>query len=441
MVRIKKIYIKIDGMTCDHCKSKITKELENYDNINDVIFDGNIALVKYKGKLDQKKIIKSVVDLGYYTDVKMISDNKKDSKRLMSFSEILKFMIIIIVILFLFNKIFGLDIFNVIPVIDNNMSYLMLFLTGLFTSIHCISMCGAINLLATTSQTKNFKKPFLYNLGRLISYTVIGGIVGLIGSSLNVNVYIQSTIIMMASVLMFMMALKMIGVINFSFNFKLLEKIKFKKTNSSLVLGLINGLMPCGPLQAMQLYALSTASLTKGALSMFFFALGTIPLMLFMGLIVNFIKNKHKRIVNKISLTLILILSVIMFNRGLLYVGIDISKYFTPNYDNYIRSEIREDHQIIEFNLTYRGYKDIIVEKGTPVKMVIKVGSNSLTGCNNALYIKDLGISKDLKYGENIIEFTPTKTGKFTYTCWMGMIRNTIVVVDDISKVSNSRGD
>ena len=44
------------------------------------------------------------------------------------------------------NKLFGYNIFNIIPSIDANMTYGMLFITGLLTSIHCISMCGAINL-------------------------------------------------------------------------------------------------------------------------------------------------------------------------------------------------------------------------------------------------------------------------------------------------------
>jgi plastocyanin domain-containing protein len=52
-----------------------------------------------------------------------------------------------------------------------------------------------------------------------------------------------------------------------------------------------------------------------------------------------------------------------------------------------------------------------------------------LNGCNNAIVIPEFKIEKRLQVGDNIIEFTPTKTGKFRYSCWMGMIRGTITVV------------
>ena len=55
-----------------------------------------------------------------------------------------------------------------------------------------------------------------------------------------------------------------------------------------------------------------------------------------------------------------------------------------------------------------------------------------LTGCNNKIIMQDFNIEKNLVEGDNIIEFTPTKTGIFTYTCWMNMIKNNIKVVDKI---------
>ena len=88
------------------------------------------------------------------------------------------FLVILFALWFLINKLFGYNIFNVIPNIDSSITYGMLFITGLLTSIHCISMCGAINLMAIIdTKNKNYKRPILYNLGRVISYTIIGGIV------------------------------------------------------------------------------------------------------------------------------------------------------------------------------------------------------------------------------------------------------------------------
>ena len=62
---------------------------------------------------------------------------------------------------------------------------------------------------------------------------------------------------------------------------------------SSLIVGLLNGFMPCGPLQAMQLYALSSGSAAEGALSMFLFSSGTVPVMLLAGILGGRLNRRH----------------------------------------------------------------------------------------------------------------------------------------------------
>lgn len=430
---MKKIYIKIDGMTCDHCKTKITKALQKNKNIKNIDFDGHIAEVEYTGKIDKTEIIDSITKIDYYTDLKMISGNKKALKRNISFVELFNIAAVFIILAFALNKLFGFNVFNMIPVIDSKTTLAMLFITGILTSIHCVTMCGAINLVASTSVTRNFKKPLLYNLGRLTSYTVIGGIVGLIGSVFKVNTYIQGIVIVIASIFMLMMSLNMMGILNFSLKFKRPKVFNKLKLKGAFIIGLLNGLMPCGPLQAMQVYALSTGSFVYGALSMFLFCLGTIPLMLFVGMISSFLNNKNRKILNKISTVLILMLSIIMFNRGLLGMGIDVSNILKPNYEGYLKSEIKDDYQVVEFDLTYSGYEDIVVQKGIPLKIIINAGDDSLTGCNNSIKMNSFNVSKDLKVGQNIIEITPTETGTFTYTCFMEMIKNKILVIDDLN--------
>ena len=302
----------------------------------------------------------------------------------------------------------------------------MLFVTGLLTSIHCISMCGSINLIAIYSGNRNYKKPLIFNLGRLISYTFLGGLVGLLGKVIEFNNTFRGIIIIGAAIIMFLLSLKMIGIIDFKlFNFN-----KKTKSNKSFIIGLLNGLMPCGPLQAMQIYSLSTGSFIKGALSMFLFCLGTIPLMLSVGLVYNLFKGKGKIIINKIATILILILSLVMLNRGLLSLNIDLFK--NNNYGDYAKTTITDNTQIIEFSLEYNNYKDIIVQKDIPVKIIINVDEKYLTSCNNEIVMKDFNINKKLEVGTNVIEFTPSKEGVYTYTCWMNMIKNNIKVIDDV---------
>lgn len=423
-----KVYVKIEGISCSHCLDTIETNLLKEKNITKVEFQKNIAIIEYVGKLEKKKIIKLINSLGYLTQESYISDDISLLSDKVKPVEIIIILLIIILVFYLLNKIIGFNIFNVIPTIDENITYGMLFVTGLLTSIHCISMCGAINLLTVINKTtkRSYKKPILYNLGRLISYTALGGIVGLIGSVLTVNKTVTGIIILLASIVMFLMALAMLGLIPL----KKLKLIRHKTvTANPLIIGLLNGLMPCGPLQAMQVYALSTGSPIKGAISMFLFCLGTIPLMLGTGLFLNKLTGKWKIIVNKIATCLILILSVVMLNQALLYLNIDL---FKNNDDStYQKAILKETYQEVKINVSYGNYQDIIIQKDIPVKLIIHVDEDKLTGCNNEIYLAKYKIKKKLKVGDNIIEFTPTKEETLTYTCYMNMIKNNIKVIDN----------
>jgi plastocyanin domain-containing protein len=75
-------------------------------------------------------------------------------------------------------------------------------------------------------------------------------------------------------------------------------------------------------------------------------------------------------------------------------------------------------------------YEPITVQKGIPVKWIIKAEEGSINGCNNSIVIPQYGMQKDLSIGDNIIEFTPTESGTVPFSCWMGMISSQITVVD-----------
>ena len=429
---MKKKYVKIDGIHCEHCIDTITDELLKNKIIEKVNIKNNIAHISYNKDLSDEEIIKAIKRIDYFTKEEYISDNLKKIDNRIELKEFAIITLIILLIYFLINRLFGYNIFNVIPNIDSQVTYGMLFLTGVLTSIHCISMCGAINLIAIIdSKNKNFKRPILYNLGRVISYTIIGGLVGLLGNKLSLNTTINGIIIFSAALTMLLMSLNMLGIIEFRLPF--ISKIRFKsEKRNPFVIGLLNGLMPCGPLQAMQVYALSTGSFIKGALSMFLFSLGTVPLMLMTGIFYNVIKGKGKIIVNKVASVLILVLSIAMLNRGLLALGIDILRPFN-DYSNYTPAKIEGDYQVVEFDLEYNDYEDIILQKGIKAKIIIHVDKKYLTGCNNELEIKDFNKKIKLEAGDNILEFTPDKEGTYTYTCWMNMIKNNIKVIDDIN--------
>ena len=424
-----KIYVKIDGIHCSHCISKIKTALLKNKNIKNVEINNNIAYISYINDIENNDIIKIITDLGYITKKEYISNNLKDVNNHIELKEFIIILMSIILTILLINKIFGFNIFNLIPTIDNSITYSMLICTGFLTSIHCISMCGAVNLTSIINSNYNIKlkRPFLYNLGRILSYTLIGGLVGFLGNVININNNITGVIIILASLMMLLISLNMLGIIDF----KTLKLIHIKnKSHNAFLIGILNGFMPCGPLQALEIYALGTGSFIKGAISMFLFGIGTFPLMFIFGASITLFKGKIRLLVNKIASVLILILSISMLNRGLLSLNIDLSHLFNK-YNSYTYSTLIDDYQTIDIDLTYDNYEDIIILKNVPVKMIIHVDKKYLTGCNNKIIINAFQIEKELKIGDNIIEFIPTNTGDYTYTCWMNMIKNNIKVIDN----------
>ena len=433
---MKKIYIKIEGMMCNHCYETISKIIQKDFNVKKVKIKRDIATIWYEKEINIENIIEEINKKGYITKKEYVSEDKSKIDNNINLLEFILITCCIILIMLVLNEIFGFNIFNMIPTIDTNIQLGMLFVTGLFTSIHCISMCGAINLYASASKEdskiKRLKNPLLYNIGRLVSYTILGGIIGGIGKAFSINYVVQNIIILIASIFMLIMSLSMLGIITLSGKLKNCKRFSKIKTKNPLIIGILNGFMPCGPLQAMQIYALSTASIFYGAISMFLFCLGTIPLMLFFGSFINLCKGKAKVIINKIASVLILILSMLMLNRALVGFGIDLNSIFSKTEDAQYVKAIQEDgYQYIEFDIDYGNYQDIIVQKDVPVKIIINVDKKYLTGCNNEIIIKDFKIDKKLDVGTNEIEFTPQEEGEYIYSCWMNMIKNKIKVIDN----------
>lgn len=399
-IDMKTLYIKIEGIHCQHCCEAIRAALLRLEPIKEVKFQSSIAIVRHEGALKPGALVKAVCDAGYVTKPEWISESRKALREHIRLAEFLMILAIILLASWLLKRLFGFNVFNMIPTIDSSITLGMLFATGLLTSVHCISMCGAINLSVSAADgRRNWLNPLLYNGGRVLSYTVIGGIVGAVGSACQLSDGLSGAVILLAGGAMLLMALSMLGVL--SFHLPRLFSVRMRSGNALLV-GLLNGLMPCGPLQAMQLYALSTGSWAMGALSMLLFGLGTAPAMLLVGLLAGYLNGKRRALINKISAVLILVLSIAMVSRGLTALGVNLAGS-SDNREDYLAATMYDGYQQVEFDLDYDRYEDVVVQAGVPVRMVIRADENHLTGCNNAVESAALGFSADLRLGENVL--------------------------------------
>lgn len=439
---IKRQY-KVDGMSCKSCENTIIKVLALKSGVIKATasYEGSWVEVEYdKTKIGEAAIIKAIENAGYVA--RALSNETSDK---FNINQLLAIGAIIFALYLIINNTVG---FNFIPQVTPSMGYGILFIVGILTSLHCIAMCGGISVSQCIAYKNEdgavgskLKPSILYNLGRVISYTVIGGIVGAIGSVVSFSGMAKGAVAILAGIFMVIMGLNMLNIfpwlrrLNPHIPNILGNKVlSSSKKHGPLYVGLLNGLMPCGPLQAMQIYALGTGSFFIGALSMFFFSIGTVPLMFGLGAISTFLGSRFTHKMLKTSAILVVVLGVIMVSRGINLSGIKPVSASVAN--NSSIAKIEGNIQVVSTKLESGDYYPIVVQKGIPVKWTITAKQDELNGCNNPLTIPKYNIEKRLVPGDNIIEFTPTTEGDITYTCWMGMISSNIKVVADVSKAS-----
>ncbi|HOQ00812.1 MAG TPA: sulfite exporter TauE/SafE family protein [Acetivibrio clariflavus] len=446
--------LEIKGMTCVNCEMRIEKKLKNMEGIKAVkaVYSQSKVNVLYdKDRINLDSIIKAVEELDYQvmaaTDGKKANDREKrsDGDYKLSVNQLLGIVIIVLAVYLAVKNTVG---FNFIPQVNRDMGYGMLFTVGLLTSLHCIAMCGGINLSQCIAYTfdeaekgsiSKLKPTLLYNGGRVISYTVIGGLVGALGSLVSFPGRAKGIVAIVSGILMIIMGINMLNIFPWLRKInprmpKVLSRAVFNNNGKRgpFYIGLLNGLMPCGPLQAMQIYALGTGSFYRGAMSMFFFSIGTVPLMFGFGAVSSLISSKFSRRMMKASAVLVIILGIVMTGRGFNLSGLNIA-FANQKAKNIAR--IENGVQLVTTEMKSGSYDPIVVQKGVLVRWTIKADESELNGCNNPVTIPKYNIVKKLVPGDNVIEFMPLETGNINYTCWMGMINGYIKVVDNLDEV------
>ena len=423
--------ILVKGMFCTNCERKVQAALLSLPGVQSAAasFTEETVTVLYDVKQVSSHLMKQEIEkLGYET----VSDSRR-------YIQIVSILIILLALYVIASHLGWTRVFNIFPNIEASLDLGMLFVIGLLTSVHCIAMCGGINLTQSTMAAKGgvgvVRSNLAYNAGRVISYTVIGGIVGGIGSVVSFSGILKGVVTVAVGVIMIVMALSMLGV------FRPLRKLPlhlptglYRKLSGSaagrpsFVIGLLNGLMPCGPLQSMQIYALTTGSILRGALSMLHFSLGTVPLMLGLGLFSGRLNKKSAGAMLTVSAILIFVMGIHMTENGLVLSGVSLVS--NSRNESVVMADYFGDTQYVKTEVDYGSYEAFTVRKGIPVEWTIVVPEGKLNGCNGKIAVPAFDLSIKLHEGETIVSFTPNDVGTVPYSCWMGMIKSSINVVD-----------
>lgn len=460
---IKSVKLKINNMVCESCEKIIEKSLKKLEGIENAkisyaLGEGEIHYNPNKIKIDQ--IFNTISEAGYSAEE--VTQTKQDSKTTIQYA--LLALIGLTILIFAYIAVTTtLGRMNIsIPTLDAQTSVVLIFFVGLLTGFHCIGMCGAFVLSYTGKARKNNPKGLnlslhaKYAIGKIISYSLIGGIFGLIGSLFVFTPQLRAFVAIAAGAFLILFGLKMLNIFpilrKLSLPQGLFDKLKIghlKSDNSDpLIIGLMNGLfIACGPLQAMYILAATSGSFFIGATMLMAFALGTLIPMLGFGVFASFISHAMQNKIVKFSGIIVLIMGLLMINNGLALSGnainvSTISNIFTANTQTNTNSSLNvldgnyttnAPYQIIRMDVTSSGWvpNSFVLKKGVPVKWIIN--GKQINGCNNAITVPAYNLNFNIKQGEQTIEFTPDKLGVIQWSCWMGMIQGTFVVREDVS--------
>ena len=351
------------------------------------------------------------------------------------------------VLIFIVGSYLLLNQFNLIPEslgVTDNMSYGFVFIIGLVAATStCLAVAGG--LLLAVANKHNAANPHLsarqklqphiwFNVGRIVSYVLLGGAIGALGSILSISPKVTGIITIAASVFMIVMGIQLLQI------FPWMNKIQIKmpkfiahkiydashqerkKSPSKLSSFLFGGstfFLPCGFTQALQLYVLGKGDFVTGALVMLAFSLGTLPALAGIGAFTSFAKGKSQRHFTTFSAVLVIILGLFAMPAGMALAGVDLG---SPNVAISDNVKLVDGVQVVEMKVEGLEYypANFEIVEGVPVRWI--VDGSKAQGCAQVLTVPSIGLTKFIGGTEpKVLEFTPETTGQIRFSCSMGM--------------------
>jgi uncharacterized protein len=451
-----KIKIGIKGMHCKACEILTEDRLKQIKNIQKV----EVSHIKGEAEItfdsespNIKDIATSLSEIGYQLkdegaekDDQLLDQNNKKRDLSYWFSIIAS----IIIIYWLLNRVHILEFGSLM---QDGFSISMALLVGLVAGLStCLALVGGLILSVSANYAKNhpnanklqkIKPQIFFNLGRIFGFFLLGGILGLIGSTFKISTLLNSLITIAVGGVIFILGLKLLDIsptIN-KFNITLPKKLgRIMKIDNPWLLGALTFFLPCGFTQAMQVYALGSGNFMQAGLIMSLFAIGTTPGLLGIGSLGAFANKKKSKLI-----FLLIGIVVVAFGLFNLVNGYRLWQVTTGGFSEIINLksssnnttidnpdlEIVDGVRIIRMREHNRGYSPnyFVIFKDQPVKWIIN--AEAPYSCASALVVPSLKIQTQLKAGENILEFTPDKTGEIRFSCSMGMYSGKFVVTDD----------
>lgn len=444
-------------MHCVACEKILEDELMNVPFVKEVKADrkkGEVE-IRYGDREPNTLAIKEMVKKIGYEAFEEKAENIEQKREKTTLMQWVKSILIVMIILLLFRIFQDAGVVDNIDIKGVEASLGISFLVGIVASLSsCLVIVGGV-IIAFSEKYKGEGKGFfsravkpnlLFHVGRLATFFILGGMLGLTGGQINISGNFISVFTIIIAIVMGWLGLNILGIVppisNLGLKFpKSLTKnwndLKSSEHKAApMVLGFLSFFLPCGFTQSMQIFALTSGSFWTGALSLFLFALGTVPSLLILGISASWSSSRKMVVFQKVAGMLVILFAFFTLQSGLALKGVSMNVLSTDNVKqisntkNSEKTNIPTDNnvQIVEMHVTSSGFEPGVlkIKKDIPVRFVVK--GDQLTGCTNKIIVPSLKISKALVSGDNIINFTPKDTGVIPFSCWMGMVQGKFIV-------------
>ncbi len=465
-----KLQVAIHGMHCASCEVLIERKFKKIEGVEKVSVSqaAGRAEVTYSLKPSVSQL-QEMLDGTEYTvepfqqaGLEMIDVHRTTLRDYLETS----WVFIIVVAIF-----FVLGQFNLVPKglsVSDTMSYPFIFAIGLVAAVSsCIAVTGGL-LVAVSSRYaeshpnlegwQRFKPQLSFNIGRVVGYTILGGLVGELGSFFTLSTRMTGVLTIAASLVMIFLGFQLLNIFAGLRRFqpKMPKFIAHRVHDASgtskhsaapFGLGAATFFLPCGFTQALQLYVLSRGSFTVGALTMLAFSLGTMPALVSLSALSSFLKGAKQRYFFRFAGAIVVLLGIMNIGNGLALAGTNI-KLATILANRTSSGQtaaelppLTNGKQVMSMKVVGYEYQPakFTVRQGVPVEW--RIDGSQAAGCAGVVVVSDLNITVSLpRNGEKVVDFTPDKTGAFGFNCPMGMTTRgaAITVVANNSQSSGS---
>ena len=298
--------LHIQGMHCNACILLTESELQDHPKVSSAKSNLSTHTIEVCGDFGDTALHNIAEELGQlltkhgYT---LSAEKKEQPVRWADFKIALP---IALAFLTLFIALQKMGIVNLVNA--GNVSYGTAFLIGIIASLStCMAVVGGLvlSMSATFAKEGDKVKPqLLFHSGRLLSFFLLGGVIGAIGANFALNTYATFVLCMFIGIVMFILVINLLDVFPLANKLQptmpkflsknALEVSKLNHTLTPFLVGIATFFLPCGFTQSMQLYTLSTGSFFNGGLTMLSFALGTLPVLAIISFSSFSIQNSAK---------------------------------------------------------------------------------------------------------------------------------------------------